>query len=114
MALAHASSGDLLDVRPLGASLRDARTRTLVPGPPIELFRMVLPAGKSVPAHEVLGALTIQCIEGLVELELPDRTQLMSAGSLVYLEPKMPHGLKALQDASVLVTLLRLHPERNG
>ena len=111
MALAHASSGDLLDIRPLGSLLHDAQTHTLVSGPPIELFRMVLLAGKAVPPHQVPGALTIQCIEGSVELNLPDRTRLMHAGDLVYLEPKVSHGLKALRDSSVLVTLLRLHAE---
>jgi quercetin dioxygenase-like cupin family protein len=107
MALRHAASGDLLDVRPLGPALRDSRTRTLVQRPPIEVFRMVLPAGKAVPAHQVPGPITIQCIEGEVELELPQRSQVMHAGSLVYLDPKVVHGLKALQDASLLVTLAR-------
>lgn len=109
MALPHLCSGDLLEIRPLGSSLRDAQTQTLVPGPPLELFRLVLLAGKSVPTHHVPGPLTIQCIEGIVELELPDRRQTMHPGDLVYLAPKVPHGLQGIEDASVLVTLLRLH-----
>ena len=109
MALLHAGSGELLDVRPLGAALSNAQTYTLVPGPPLEVFRMILLAGKGIPSHHVNGPLTIQCIEGLVELELPGRLHTMQAGDLVYLDPGAAHGLRAVQDSSILVTLLRMH-----
>jgi len=42
MALALASSGDLLDIRPFGPTLRELRTHTLVQAPSMELFRMVI------------------------------------------------------------------------
>jgi quercetin dioxygenase-like cupin family protein len=111
MALPHAASGDLVDIRPLGPELRDSRTQTLVQSPTLEIFRMVLPAGKVIPMHHVQGAITIQCLEGLVELQLPDRTPTMHTGCLVYLAPEAMHGLKALQDASLLVTLTRQRRE---
>ena len=56
MALTHAASGDLVDIRPLGPALPAAKSRTLVQSPSLEIFRMVLPAGKTVAPHRVPGA----------------------------------------------------------
>ncbi len=106
MALPHAASGDLLDIGPLGPKLAATKSHTLVQSPSIEIFRMVLPAGKEVAPHRVAGAITVQCLEGAIELAARGRVIEMRAGHLVYLEPQAMHGLKALQDASVLVTLV--------
>ncbi len=113
MALAHAGSGDLIDVRPLGSTLRQAITHTLVQSSSIEVFRMVLPAGKAIPAHRVPSAITVQCLEGTVEFEAHGRLQTMRAGGLIYLDREVLHALKAIEDASILVTLVHApkHPE---
>lgn len=106
MALTHAASGDLLDIRPLGPKLPQAKSHTLVQSPSIEIFRMVLPAGRTVAPHRVAGAITVQCLEGAIEFEAHGRLIEMRAGHLIYLEPQAMHGLKTLQDSSVLVTLV--------
>jgi quercetin dioxygenase-like cupin family protein len=106
MALARASSGDLIDVRPLAAELRKTKSHTLVQSPSLEVIRLVLPAGKVIPTHHVPGAITVQCIEGTVEFEVPGRRHTMRCGDLIYLEPALPHALKAVLDASVLITLV--------
>ena len=105
MALTHAASGDLLDIRPLGPALRAAKSHTLVQSPSIEIFRMVLPAGRTVAPHRVPGAITVQCLEGEIEFTAHGRANIMRAGDLVYLEPLAVHALKAVDDSSVLVTL---------
>lgn len=106
MALAHAASGDLLDIRPLGPALPAAKSHTLVQSPALEIFRMVLPAGKTVAPHRVPGAITVQCLEGAIEFEAHGRSNVMRAGHLIYLEPPAVHALKAMEDSSVLVTLV--------
>lgn len=105
MALAHAASGDLLDIRPLGPGLPEAKSHTLVQSPSIEIFRMVLPAGRTVAPHRVPGAITVQCLEGAIEFEAHGRATVMRAGHLIYLAPQAMHALKALEHSSVLVTL---------
>ena len=50
--------------------------------------------------------MTIQCIEGRVELVTSDQTLPMHAGSLVYLAGGTPHEVRAVEDSSLLVTLL--------
>ena len=42
----------------------------------------------------------------MVEFEAHGRTQTMQAGSLVYLADAEPHAVKALADASLLITVL--------
>lgn len=106
MAMTHAASGELIDVRPLGAALRQARSQTLVRAEHLEIFRFVLPAGQTAADHKASGALTLQCLEGVVELDAHGRTQTLRAGDLVYLADAQPHAVRALEDASLLVTIL--------
>lgn len=106
MSIPHAASGELIDVRPLGADLRQTSSSTLVRADHLEVFRLVLAAGKAAPDHKASGAITIQCLEGAVELDAHGRTQILRAGSMVYLSDAEPHAVKALEDSSLLVTLL--------
>lgn len=106
MAIIHAASGELIDVRPLGAALRQTSSSTLVRADHLEVFRFVLPAGTTVPDHKASGAITIQCLEGEVELEAHGRRQTFLPGHMVYLAAAEPHVVKALKDSSLLVTVL--------
>lgn len=78
MVITHAASGELIDVRPLGATLRQTSSSTLVRADHLEVFRFVLVAGKTAPDHNASGAITIQCLEGEVELEAHGRTDTPS------------------------------------
>ena len=106
MAIPHASPGQPIDVRPLGPAIARARTAALFKTEQIEVMRLVLPAGKSVPSHKVAGEITIQCLEGKVELTAGGRSQLLCAGELLYLSGGVPHSLLAIGDASALVTIV--------
>ena len=106
MALPHALPLESIDVRPLGPALRDAVTTSLLKTPTLQLMRLVLPAGRSVPEHSVAGAITVQCLEGEAILTMPSRTCRLDAGRLVMLEGGEPHAVQAVTDASLLVTLL--------
>ena len=106
MAIAHAAPGQLVDVQPLGSQLSEARTSALFKTDELEVMRVVLPAGKTVPAHKVRCEITIHCLEGEVELMAGGQTQRMKAGQLVWLEGSVDHALKAIQDASLLVTIV--------
>ena len=48
MAQPHASSGDVVDVTPLGDSLGEHVTHALIKSTQLELVRLVLPAGKRI------------------------------------------------------------------
>lgn len=52
MAISHAASDELIDVLPLCAKLRQTSSSTLVSADQLEVFRLVLAAGKAVPDHK--------------------------------------------------------------
>ncbi|MEO8155295.1 MAG: cupin domain-containing protein [Rhizobacter sp.] len=106
MAIHHALSGELINVRPLGDAITTARTATLYKTQHLEVFRVVLLAGKQIPEHEVVGELTVQCLEGSVEFSVGTTRDVMRAGDLKCLAGGVPHSLRAIENASVLVTLL--------
>jgi quercetin dioxygenase-like cupin family protein len=109
MALPHAKSGQLIDVHPLGTRITEAFSHALFKTQQLELIRLVLPRGKGMPEHAVPGAVTIQCLEGAIELHAHQTSQTVRAGELVYLAGGEPHALHALEDASVLLTILLPH-----
>jgi quercetin dioxygenase-like cupin family protein len=106
MSLHHATSGERIDLRPLGAKLTQSASVALLKTPHLEVMRLVLPAGKSLPEHQVAGDITLQCLEGTVELQAHDRTQVLQAGELVYLAGNVPYALYALENSSVLMSVL--------
>lgn len=110
MATKHASSGDVIDLRPLGAPLDDSQSRTLLRDEQLKVMRLVMPAGKELPDHAVDGPVTMQCLEGVVEVAAHGLTKTMRAGDLMYLASKVAHALRAIEDASVLVTIVVERP----
>ncbi|WP_020202947.1 hypothetical protein [Cupriavidus sp. WS] len=84
MAQHHAAPGEIVKLRPQGAALRQTQNLTLVRAHDLQVMRLVLLAGKSLPAHSVPGALTVHCLEGAIEMD----------------------ALRGIEDASLLVTLL--------
>lgn len=106
MALAHAVSGEVVDLLAPGPPSTPDLTQALFKAPDLEVMRLVLPAGKRVPSHSVPGSLTIQCLSGQVELILPTKTTALAAGQFAYLAGGVAHGLRALQDSDLLVTIV--------
>lgn len=106
MTLHHASSGEIIDIRPYGEKLKQEIPKTLVKTPRLQVFRYVLPAGKEFAEHKVSGGITVQCLEGVVLFTAHAQTQILRAGHLVFLAGDVPHALKGVEDASVLVTIV--------
>ena len=109
MAIHHAESGEMFDVRPIPGKIESALSRALYKSKHLEVFRMFLEAGKVIPEHQVPGELTVQCLEGSVEFSVNGITQVMRPGEMICVAGGQPHALKGVEDGSVLVTLL-LHP----
>ena len=106
MAIKHAESGEVIDIRPLGASLNDHTTRALAKTDHLELIRMVLPAGKEIREHKAPREITVQCIEGAIEFNCHGATQRLEGGQMLFLNPREPHSVKAVEDSAVLVTMV--------
>lgn len=107
MAIHHAEPGEVVDVRPLGAALATSKTTSLFKAQHVEVIRIVLQAGKELPTHKAPGEIIVQCLEGRIAFTALDQTQELTAGQLLYLGAGEPHSLKAIENASLLVTIVR-------
>ena len=105
MALPHAQSGQIVSVRPLGDQLATATSSAILKAGQLEVIRVVLPAGKTMKEHQTPGEATVQCIEGVVEFASDQGVQQLHPGDFVHLAPRALHSLKAVEPASLLVTM---------
>ena len=105
MAIPHATPGQAIDVRPLGHRLAQERTVALFKSRDLEVMRVVLRAGNSLPPHQVPGEIIIQCLEGKIDVTAGGASHLLGEGHLLYLEGNVRHGVAALENASFLVTI---------
>lgn len=103
----HPAPGEVIDIRPLGEKLVEAASIALARTDDFEVMRLVMPKGKSIPEHSVPAELTLQCLEGTVDVQALDRTQALQAGQMLYLHENTPYALSAREDSSVLMTVLR-------
>lgn len=132
MALKHAHPAQAVDVRPLGnTALAQTKSAALFKSEQLEVVRIVLLKGQTLPSHQVPGEITLQCIEGVVDVQssiasadeqfascrggcnaviwprpVPSTTTRLQAGELMYLPGEAPHALTAVEDTSVLVTIV--------
>lgn len=106
MAISHAKPGEVVNVRPLGAALETTETRTLVKTKDIEVIRLIVPAGKEIPSHKAKGEIIVQCLEGKLVFIAFGKNQVLEAGQMLYLPTGEPHGVKGIENASLLLTVL--------
>ena len=105
MALAHTPSSEVVRIAPLGAGLPGAVTTAILKAAELEVVRVVVLAGKTLPQHQVPGEITLLCIEGEVQLLTPGSEQALSPGDFVHLAGGTPHTLTGTTDASLLLTI---------
>lgn len=106
MAIHHAASAEVFDVRPLGPALRESKTTVWVKTDMLEVIRIVLPAGKQLPPHRVEGEITVQCLEGRMAFDADGTEHELAQGQMLYLAGGATHALRGITDASALVTIL--------
>ena len=106
MAIPHARSGQIVDILSADGTLPSAKSFALFKSDQLEVMRVVLPAGKAFPPHRVAGEITVQCLDGRIDLSVDGVSQVLSAGQLMYLEGGVLHGLVGIEDASALVTIV--------
>jgi len=105
MAQPHAKSGEVVSLRPIGEGLSSATTTAVLKAEQLEVVRVVLPAGKEMREHRAPGEVTVHCIEGCIEFRTSAGTQFLNPGDFIHLQRQEPHALKAIEDASALMTI---------
>lgn len=105
MALPRAQPAQAVDLQPFGARLASEKTHALLKSRDLEVVRLVLKAGQSLPTHRVKGEMTVQCLEDCLEVTTDAQAHRLQAGQLLFLHGGMPHGVRALDAVSALVTI---------
>ena len=93
MAKPHAISNQVVSLAPLGAALADTRTHALIKASQLEVVRVVLRKGETLREHSVPGEITVQCLEGRMQVQSSQGAQTMQAGDWVHLAGREPHAL---------------------
>jgi quercetin dioxygenase-like cupin family protein len=106
MSIPHALAGQAVTVAPFGPALAQQRSAALFKSQQLEVIRLVLPTGKSMPPHKVSGELTIQCLEGRLDVTVAGVSSVLQAGELMFLLGDAAHSVTALEDASALLTIV--------
>ncbi|MGQ0633870.1 MAG: cupin domain-containing protein [Planctomycetaceae bacterium] len=110
MAVRHAQPLESIDIRPFGSQLSRQQTTTLFRGDSLEVIRLIAPAGREIATHSAPDEMTAQCLEGRVVLTTPLESRELTPGTMLYLRAREPHSLKALEDSSLLLTLVVKRP----
>jgi quercetin dioxygenase-like cupin family protein len=83
----------------------EPNSTTLVKEPGLRVVAVALRAGAQMKQHRVPGPLTIQTLAGHARVQLPSHTVDLPKGHLLALEGGMAHGVEALQDSAILLTI---------
>ena len=95
-----------LDVAPFGARLTSARSAVLFKAEDLEVIRVVLHKGQSLPPHRVPGSVSLHCLEGRLEVMLGQSIYELQRDQLIHLPPGLPHAVRALDDSSAIATIV--------
>ena len=96
-------AGELIDARPLGSNIVDARHRTLLNTDSLTIKRMVLLKEKQLAEHVAPGDIVIQCIEGRFLFSHSNGKDELLPGQMIHLSKGDLHAVKAIEDSSFLL-----------
>jgi quercetin dioxygenase-like cupin family protein len=113
MALLHATSGERIKLQRGDDDIAHFTSVALVKTEHMELIRLVLPKGRSMPEHKVDGEISLLCLEGEIGFDAHGRTTILHPSEMLYLAGGEPHAVHGLQDSVALLTILLPHP-RSG
>jgi quercetin dioxygenase-like cupin family protein len=113
MALQHAASGERIALQRGEDDIANFTSIALAKTEHMELIRLIVPKDKPMPEHRVEGEVTLLCLEGEIAVDAHGRSIVLRPNEMLYLAGGEPHGIRANQDAVVLMTIL-LGPVRTG
>jgi quercetin dioxygenase-like cupin family protein len=105
MAIRHAQPGERVSVLPPDNTLAERKTSAIFKSRDLEVMRLVLSAGATVPPHSVGGDITLQCLKGAALITASRGETRLDAGELMFLLGGDVHAVRALSDCSLLVTI---------
>jgi len=88
-----------------GYEASDHLAVTLVKEPDFRIVLIALKAGGRLKEHHADARISIQAIEGLVRMHLPDGSVELPPGHILALEPNIPHDVEGEGESALLLTI---------
>jgi quercetin dioxygenase-like cupin family protein len=101
-----ADPSEIVHAGPLGEALAGAKTTVLLKTSALTVVRLIVRAGQDIHSHTAPGNATVHCLEGAIDFTDTGRTRRLAAGQMLYLTVGTMHGVRGVEDASVLVTIV--------
>ena len=98
--------GEVVSLSSLGTDMDSGTTYALVKTEDMEVIRMVIPEGKTIPEHNVKGQLSLQCLEGEIEFNFDGKTVKMKEDDWICLDKETMHSLTPITHSVLLLTIL--------
>ncbi len=87
------------------AARRATRPGILLKTDRFKVIRIIMASGDELAEHQAPGAITVQCLEGKLTFTALGETHALAAGDILYLEAKIPHAVRCLENATFLLTI---------
>lgn len=85
--------------------------KILAHGGSLMLVEAYFREGKKGAVHSHTNEQITYVVNGLIELEIGGEKEMVSSGDSVYIEPRKPHGLRALKDSCVVDVFMPLRED---
>lgn len=103
MALHHVGPAEKIHLP--SVAVATAKTSALVKTDSFEAVQLMLRAGDCISSHSVPGYATVHCLQGVVLINSSEQVELV-AGDWLFLDRGQEHSVSAVEDSSLLVTIL--------
>jgi quercetin dioxygenase-like cupin family protein len=81
--------------------------KTVVHDRDLRVVLMILARGTTLPRHHAKGSLAIQVLDGRVVIGMLDSSFDLGPGQLLVVAPEIAHGLVAIEDSALMLTIGR-------
>jgi quercetin dioxygenase-like cupin family protein len=85
---------------------RDRHLTVLARTGPVTLRLLMLKSGADLPEHQAPATVTVHVLTGSVVFRTAHEPVTLSKGDIVVLEPGTVHGVKALEETAILLTVV--------
>ena len=87
-------------------------SRALIDNDAVRVVMFTFDQGEQLTEHTASMPVVVQLLAGRMRFEVGGEGSLLAPGDLVYLAPKEPHALEALEPSRLALTLVLRSPDR--
>ena len=102
----RAAPGQLVDLNRCATTADTNQEAVLVKTQDVEITRLFIPAGSTIPTYEAAGQIILHCLEGRISIVALGESRELSTGQLLYLALNEAFSIRGLEQASVLATVI--------